>query len=155
MRSHARPRRRRRGDGRRGAGDDEAEEGRRRSHLVLLSRQTAAGLWEEPGRDLAEATVDALLALLRLGLTAAHPIHGAQLKKAVDALLAHLVASPVPPRVRELALGVAWLIASGRRTRHAIEDAARGGGADLAPLAATFGSEPAVRARVDLLSPAV
>lgn len=123
--------------------------------LGILARQTAAGLWEEAGRDIAEATTDALLALLRLGLTAAHPIHGAQLKKAVDALLAHLATSTVTPRVRELALGVAWLIASGRRTRHAIEDVARGGGADLATLAATLGSEPAVRARVDRLSPPV
>ncbi len=123
--------------------------------LGILARQTAVGLWEESGRDIAEATTDALLALLRIGLTAAHPIHGAQLKKAVDALLAHLATSTVPPRVRELALGVAWLIASGRRTRHAIEDAARGGGADLATLAATLGSEPAVRARVDHLSPPV
>ena len=125
------------------------------SVLGILARQTAAGLWEESGRDIAEATTDALLALLRLGLTAAHPIHGAQLKKAVDALLTHLATSTVPLRVRELALGVAWLIASGRRTRHAIEDAARGGGADLATLAATLGSEPAVRARVDRLSPPV
>ncbi len=126
--------------------------------LALLSRQAASGLWEEPGRDPVAATVDALLALLRLGLSTSHPIHGAQLRKAVDALLARLAAPLVPslePRVRELALGVAWLLASGRRTRRAIEDAARGAGGDLAALSATLGNEPAVRARVDLLSPPV
>ncbi|MBX3225068.1 MAG: VWA domain-containing protein, partial [Labilithrix sp.] len=123
--------------------------------LAVLARQAATGLWEEPGRDAVSATVDALLALLRLGLSTAHAVHGAQIKKAVDALLAHLATATVTGRVRELALGVAWLMASGRRTRHAIEDAARVGGADLAALAATLGDEPAVRARVDLLSPTV
>jgi Ca-activated chloride channel family protein len=123
--------------------------------LALLSRQVASGLWEEEGRDPIEATALALLALLRLGLSTSHPVHGAQLKKAVDALLDHLASTVTPPHLRELALAVAWLLASGRRTRRAIEDAARGGGHDLAPLAATFGNEPAVRARVDLLSPPV
>ncbi len=123
--------------------------------LELLSRQRASGLWEEPGRDPSAATVDALLALLRLGLSTSHPVHGAQLKKAVDALLTYLATHAVEPRVRELALGVAWLLASGRRTRTQIEHAARVGGSDLAALAATFGNEPAVRARVDLLAPPV
>lgn len=125
------------------------------SVLALLSRQDASGLWEEAGRDPVEATALALLALLRLGLSTSHPVHGAQVKKAVDALLDHLATTTAPPRVRELALGVAWLLASGRRTRRAVEDAARGSGSDLAALTATFGSEPAVRARVDLLSPPV
>jgi len=123
--------------------------------LALLSRQAASGLWEEDGRDPIEATALALLALLRLGLSTSHPVHGAQLKKAVEALLAHLASASSGARVRELALGVAWLLASGRRTRRTIEDATRGGGNDLAALAATFGDEPAVRARVDLLSPPV
>ena len=123
--------------------------------LDLLERQSASGLWEEEGRDPVEATALALLALLRYGLTTAHPVHGAQLRKAVNALLERLVTTSPPARIRELALGVAWLLASGRRTRRAIEDATRGGGSDLAALAATFGDEPAVRARVDLLAPPV
>lgn len=136
-------------------GEESMKKGSGDPALELLSRQAASGLWEEPGRDPAAVTVDALLALLRLGLSTSHPVHGAQLKKAVDALLARLGAATVEPHVRELALGVAWLLASGRRTRSAIEDAARGGGSDLAVLAATLGNEPAVRARVDLLSPPV
>ncbi|MBX3261407.1 MAG: hypothetical protein KF782_17110, partial [Labilithrix sp.] len=121
--------------------------------LAILSGQNAAGMWEATGRDDVTVTVEVLLALLRLGLTTAHPVHGAQIKKAVDALLARLGDAAVSPRVRELGLGAAWLVASGRRTRHAIEDAARTGGADLSALAATLGSEPAVRARLDLLAP--
>ncbi|MBX3201015.1 MAG: VWA domain-containing protein [Labilithrix sp.] len=129
------------------AGDDAAV-------LAILSRQNAAGMWGAPGRDDVSVTVEVLLGLVRLGLSTAHAVHGAQLKKAVDALLARLRDAAVTARERELALGVAWLLASGRRTRHAIEDAARTGGADLAALSALLGDEPAVRARLDLLAPA-
>ena len=117
--------------------------------LEILERQTASGLWEEAGRDAVDATAEALVALVRLGLTTAHPVYGAQLKKAVDALLDRLASSPA--EARELALGVAWLVASGRRTRQAIEALARGA-SDLAALAATLGEEAAVRAHVDRLS---
>ena len=122
--------------------------------LAILSGQNAAGMWAAPGRDDVSVTVEVLLGLVRLGLTTAHAVHGAQLKKAVDALLARLGDAAVTARERELALGVAWLLASGRRTRHAIEDAARTGGADLAALSALLGDAPAVRARLDLLAPA-
>jgi hypothetical protein len=54
------------------------------------------------------------------------------------------------PRVFELALGVAWLVSSGRRTRQAIEEAVERRGPSLA---AALGSEPAVRTHVDRLSP--
>lgn len=117
----------------------------------LLARQAASGLWEPPGRDPVEATVEALVALLRLGLSTSHPVHGAQIKKAVDALLARVEHERPAPRVVELALGVAWLLASGRRTRRSIEDTARAS-ADLAALAAALGDEPAVRAHVDRLA---
>jgi Ca-activated chloride channel homolog len=123
--------------------------------LAILGRQTASGLWEEPGRDAVVVTVDALLALLRLGLTTSHAVYGAQLKKAVDALLERLGESTTP--ALELALGVAWLVASGRRTRQTIEVTARArGSAELVALIATLrsGDEPAVRAHVDRLSPA-
>ncbi len=122
--------------------------------LAVLEGQGASGLWEESGRDPVELTVDALLVLLRLGLTSAHAVYGAQIKKAVDALLAAVAAAPsIEARLRELALAVAWLLSSGRRTRHGIEDAVRGGGAALATLSASLQSESSVRARIDHLSP--
>jgi Ca-activated chloride channel family protein len=119
---------------------------------ALLSRQAASGLWEEGG-DATASTVDALVALLRSGLSTSHAIYGAQIKKAIEALLMHLQDARVEPALRELALGVAWLLASGRRTRRAIEDAARAS-VDLTALAATLGDEAAVRAHVDRLHPA-
>jgi Ca-activated chloride channel homolog len=108
--------------------------------MAVLGQQLASGLWGG-GDDVAtlRATVQALVELLRLGATAAHPIHGAQLKKAVEALVA------LAPRVAgagalvELALGVAWLVA-GRRAR-----------ADIEKLAA-FPGEQGLRARVDTLA---
>jgi Ca-activated chloride channel family protein len=143
------------GGGAASASDNQDSQKRRDPVLAILGRQAASGLWEVPGREPVEVTTEALVTLLRLGLSTTHMIYSAQLKKAVDALLERLSAEPsIGARVRELALGVAWLLASGRRTRHAIEDAARGGGQDLATLAAALGNEPAVRARVDLLAPA-
>jgi Ca-activated chloride channel family protein len=90
---------------------------------------------------------------LRLGLSTSHPVHGGQLRKAVDALLEHVEAARVEPRLLELALGIAWLLASGRRTRERIENRTNGS-ADLSALASALGDEPAVRAHVDRLSPA-
>jgi Ca-activated chloride channel family protein len=83
-------------------------------------------------------------------------VHGAQIRKAVDALLATLDAAARAggarsPRVVELALALAWLLSSGRRTRRAIESAVRADGA-MGALASTLGDEPAVRARVDALA---
>ncbi len=114
--------------------------------LAILGRQAASGLWEEPGKDPIEATAAALVALLRLGLTSAHPIHGAQIKKAVEAVLERFASSPPKDaRVVQLVLGVAWLLASGRRTRGQIEAAALANGARL-------GDESAVRAEVERLA---
>ena len=116
--------------------------------LAILARQSASGLWEEPHRDPVELTVEAMLALVRLGLSSRHMIHGGQIKKAVDALLARLAANRATDvKLRELALGVTWLLASGPRTRADIEAAARG-----SALAVAFGSEPAVRAHVERLA---
>lgn len=115
--------------------------------LAILARQGASGLWEEPRRDPVERTVEAMLALVRLGLSSRHMIHGAQIKKAIDALLVRLAANRATDvKLRELALGVAWLLASGPRTRSEIELAAKG-----SALAVTFGDEPAVRAYVERL----
>lgn len=114
--------------------------------LAILARQAASGLWEEPGKDPIEATAAALVALLRLGLTSAHAVHGAQIKKAVEAILERFAtAPPKDARIVQLALGVAWLVASGRRTRGQIEAAAVANGAKL-------GDETSVRAEVERLA---
>jgi len=125
--------------------------------VALLGRQLANGLWDAPGPEpegirRVRATVQALLSLLREGVTTAHPLHGTQVKKAVEALLgeARTVASG-QPALAELALGVAWLIASGRRTRGQIEQAVSSEQA-LQGLKPLFGDEGRMRQRVDALA---
>lgn len=122
--------------------------------LAILSQQSASGLWESTGRDPILVTIDALLVLVRAGITTAHAIHGAQTKKAVDALLEALTAEgAVDPKIVELALGVAWLLSTGRRTRTAIRDAATkiAGASTLATL---LGRDDDVRAHVERIAPA-
>jgi Ca-activated chloride channel family protein len=119
---------------------------------ALLERQSASGMWEEAGRDPIEVTVDALLVIVRLGITTSHPVHGAQAKKAGDALLAALAAAPkLAPKLAELALAALWLLSTGRRTRVAIKDAttARVG---LEDLAAALGRDEDVRAHVERIA---
>jgi len=112
----------------------------------LLGRQAASGLWEEPGKDAVEVTATALVALLRLGVTGAHAVYGAQVKKAVEALLERLAAAPnVDARIAQLAFGIAWLVASGRRTKKEIEDAGASRGL-------SFADETSVRAEVERLA---
>ena len=119
----------------------------------LLERQLASGLWEgtgpgaEPVRQ-GRATALALLELLRQGITSSHPLHGAQVKKAVEALLSLVPGLEDAPEVAELALGVAWLVAAGPRTRGRIEQAAR----PLSGLSACLGNEGALRQRVEGLA---
>jgi Ca-activated chloride channel family protein len=118
--------------------------------VAILARQAASGLWETPGRSTVEATVAALLALLKLDATGAHPVYGAQIKKAVDALLAHLASDShanAASAARDAAFGLAWLLASGRRTRQLVESAARSAGVSL-----VFGDERALRAKVETLA---
>jgi Ca-activated chloride channel family protein len=120
---------------------------------TMLERQSASGMWEEPGRDPIEVTVDALLVLVRMGISTSHPVHGAQTKKAVDALLEALTASPkVDPKLAELALAALWLLSTGRRTRVAIKDATSGW-AGLEALAAVLGRDDDVRAHVERIAP--
>jgi Ca-activated chloride channel homolog len=114
--------------------------------LALLSKQAASGLWEEVGKDPIETTAATLVALLRLGVTAAHAVHGALIKKAVEALLERFTQSrPKDARLVQLALGVAWLTVTGRRTKKQIEDEATACGAKL-------GDEKTVRAEVERLA---
>jgi hypothetical protein len=80
-------------------------------------------------------------------------VHGAQAKKAVDALLAALGAAPaVAPKLAELAFAALWLLSTGRRTRLAIKEAtsARPG---LEDLAALLGRDADVRAHVERIAP--
>jgi Ca-activated chloride channel family protein len=120
---------------------------------ALLSRQLASGLWEgtgtgpEPVRQ-ARATALALLELLRQGITSNHPLHGAQVKKAVEALLSLAAGLTGVPEVAELALGVAWLVAAGPRTRGKIAQAAQ----PLPGLSACMGDEAKLRQHVDTLA---
>src|SRR5262249_38049916 len=59
--------------------------------IEILARQGASGLWDAPGESTPlRATLDALLSLLRANVTTAHPVHGAQIKKAISALLSAL-----------------------------------------------------------------
>lgn len=114
---------------------------------TILRQQDASGLWPSL-RDPIAATVDALLALVRIGVSTQHMIYGAQIKKGVEALLARVTTNrTLDVKLRELALGVCWLITSGPRTRGEIEMAAKG-----SALAVHFSDELAVRAHVERLA---
>lgn len=121
----------------------------------LLQRQLASGLWDDPAAPgdpfvQARATLEALRELLRAGVDTAHGLYGAQVKKAVAALAR--LAQKLVARDRDLAeraLGVAWLAASGRRTRREVEDAVSHEPA-LAGLRAQLGDERALRARLGM-----
>jgi Ca-activated chloride channel homolog len=118
---------------------------------VLFSSQSASGLWEEQGKSAILVTTETLLALLNLGLTTADAVHGALLKKAIDALLLALSTdNGTDAKVRELALGIAWLLTTGHRTRQAIE--ANAANASLQLFEAANRNETAVRQRVDQLA---
>ncbi|OJH36120.1 VIT domain-containing protein [Cystobacter ferrugineus] len=135
--------------------DEGAAEGAtlRGTPVELLGRQLANGLWagtgpgSEPVRQ-ARATALALLELLRQGITSGHALHGSQVKKAVEALLALLPSLGHAPEVTELALGVAWLVSAGPRTRGRISQAAR----PLAGLSARLEDEAKLRQHVDTLA---
>lgn len=137
-------------DGRARGGDDPV--------AALLGRQLASGLWAPAGatgtaddRAQLQATANALLVLLRAGVTATHRLYGAQVKKAVSALIP--LALKVGARdaaAAELALGVAWLAASGKRSRTELEQAMAT--LQASALTALVGNEPAMRAHVDKLA---
>ncbi|MCA9590231.1 MAG: VWA domain-containing protein [Myxococcales bacterium] len=111
---------------------------------ALLSRQSASGLWDEPGVDTLLTTARALAALVAMDLSTSHPVHGAQIKKAVEALLELLEHSPtVDAAAAALAISAAWLLATGRRTRTAVERWAGGRAPGL-----SLEHEDAVRAYV-------
>jgi Ca-activated chloride channel homolog len=108
-------------DGPAGAAGEEAkaEAERQDGGATLLQRQGASGLWNDGASDADKlrATVRALLDLLESGITTSHPVHGGQVKKAVEALLGLVPSLSGDPALVALALGVVWLMATGRRTR--------------------------------------
>ncbi len=114
--------------------------------VAILERQAASGLWEDPPRDPIASTVDALAGLVRLGASAAHATHGAQIRKAIDSVLA-LVSTerPEDPRVRHLLCAALLLLASGKRTRARITTLAASWGHLL-------GTEREVRADLERLA---
>jgi Ca-activated chloride channel family protein len=122
---------------------------------ALLERQLASGLWDgdgQPGAPLvqARATTEALLTLLRAAINSAHAFYGAQVKKAVSALVRLVVSlAGRDLELAERALAVAWLAASGRRTRKEVESAIAGE-PGLAGLLAQLGDERALQARLAL-----
>ena len=94
--------------------------------VEILERQLASGLWDSEGKDSADVrlvrgTTRSLLALYKAGVTTSHPVHGAQVRKAIDALLPLVrEVADAAPDLAELTLAVAWVMASGSRTRQAI-----------------------------------
>lgn len=128
------------------ATEQKEDRGVRPALVARLQMQQASGLWvdkDRPGRD-AVTTAQTLFLLLEDGVTAQHGLYGAQLRKAVDALLAAVKAG-LSGADAEVALLVAWLVSPGKRARKQLEGAAP---AALRPL---FGDEAALRARVEKL----
>ncbi|MSQ83818.1 MAG: VWA domain-containing protein [Myxococcales bacterium] len=82
---------------------------------ALLFLQRADGLWGDSADQLAE-TARILGLLADAGLTTAHPLHGAPVKKAVEALCARAEAGELSPLLAT-ALQAALRVASGTRTR--------------------------------------
>ena len=118
----------------------------------ILSRQLASGLWGAEGETAMarlEATVLALLELLDAGVTSSDARHGPQIRKAISALLELAAKGIEEVRWIELSLAVAWLCATGPRTRAEVDRAMRARNA--LPLPARDGGEPAMRHRVDEL----
>ena len=92
------------------------------STVDLLNRQCASGLWGD-GEDpvSARATVAALIELHTKGIDSSHPLYGAQVKKAIEALLA--LAAKLDATDEELVLATALLCAGSRRVKANVERA--------------------------------
>lgn len=97
---------------------------------ALFGRQLASGLWDDAslGADgdarRLRATVAVLRTLLAQGVDTAHALYGAQVRKALEAVVAAVAATGAREKdLGERALGLAWLLATGARTRSAVEGA--------------------------------
>lgn len=92
--------------------------------LDLLTTQRASGLFSDgPGDAALTETIDVLARLVREGITSGHAKYGEQIKRAIEALLTLAVPSKVPAALVERALAIAYLAASGGRTRGRVEKA--------------------------------
>ncbi|XXY47440.1 VIT domain-containing protein [Sorangium sp. So ce269] len=124
----------------------------------FFEEQLASGLWErgEP-TDLGRLTSTALcLATCReQGVDSAHPIYGAQVAKAVEALCAlaeSLLQGGGADREVAAALAAAYLVASGRRLRARVHDVAAGAASEAArAVVGELGDAAALRRRVEAL----
>jgi Ca-activated chloride channel family protein len=90
---------------------------------AIVGRQLASGLWDESNDQAAvRQTARNLWALVQAGITTAHPMFGTPMKKAIDALLGRIRSlGASDAKLASFALAVAWLAATGRRTRAEIE----------------------------------
>jgi len=98
---------------------------------ALFGRQLASGLWEDDTKTDAGrlmATARALALFARSDIDTSHAVYGAQVKKAVEAILrlaGELGARGEAEREVMAALTAAFLVASGRRLRGQVVDLAR------------------------------
>lgn len=90
------------------------------------------------------ATALALLTLNKAGINTAHAMYGAQLKKAISALVTAADALS-DKTLAELALSASWLVASGARSRAQVVEVAKKYGI-------TFADETSVRAQAEALA---
>ncbi len=101
---------------------------------ALFGRQLASGLWDDATlgaegelRRL-RATAKVLKTLVEQGVDTTHPLYGVPLRKALEAVVAAVATLATEDRAAcERALGAAWLLAMGPRTRAAIEAAIASG----------------------------
>jgi len=111
---------------------------------VTLQAQRASGLWDADAGSLTR-TIAALRDLLVHGITTAHAIYGANAKKAIEAVAAIASDPALRAADRDTALLLAYLVASGRKSRALVVDAIR----KHAPgLVARLADEAALRAAV-------
>ncbi|WP_437592275.1 VIT domain-containing protein [Sorangium sp. So ce1000] len=124
----------------------------------LFEEQLASGLWERDGSDDLGRLASTALGLARChdqGVDSAHPIYGAQIAKAIEALCA-LAASLLQRGGADAevaaALASAYLVASGRRLRARVHDAVAAAAPEaVRALLGELGDAAALRRRVDAL----
>ncbi|MGK4006323.1 VIT domain-containing protein [Sorangium sp. So ce1036] len=124
----------------------------------VFEEQLASGLWERgESTDLGRLTSTALcLATCHAqGVDSAHPIYGAQVAKAVEALAAlsaSLLQRGGADREVAAALAAAYLVASGRRLKARVQEAAAAAASGPArALLGELGDAGALRRRVEAL----
>ena len=125
---------------------------------VILAGQLASGLWDAKDGEgrigQVRATAFVLLDLLDAGITSSDPRHGRQVRKGIEALLTLVGEGIDDPRSLQLALGVAWLCATGPRTRAQVDQALAAISASTALPSRLDGGE-AMRRHVNALAAAL